>query len=85
VNRKGFEGSGRVWPLTVTEATLGCEPGDLLWVEAGGTRYALNGLALSAGGYRDLHAIWLPNTGGQGAPNVNIGDLMAEAKKTCPV
>lgn len=46
------------WPLSVSEAVVGCDKGMLLWVEIDGERYGLNGSAKSFG-YPDFRAFWL--------------------------
>jgi Protein of unknown function (DUF2511) len=40
---------GEAWPLKVAEAHIDCDVPDIAYVEANGTRYALNGGALRSG------------------------------------
>jgi hypothetical protein len=40
---------GDAWPLLALQATLGCDPPSIVYLELNGKRYGLNGKALSAG------------------------------------
>ena len=48
VSRASFERNGKIWPLIVDQATVGCD-GRSKWVEVDGIRYGINGFARSSG------------------------------------
>ncbi len=89
VSSEEFRQSGRQWPLVMAEAEVGCERG-LPWVRAGGTTYALNGLARSKWPYADpilreddaTIRILRPKPG-EFRPRIDPRDLLLEAQTHC--
>jgi len=82
VSRAEFEGEGRTWPLTVDRGTLDCAPGRSVTFTDGGTTYALNGTAKSAGEWADIDAIWADDGSGLHL-KVDIGDLIDAGLSLC--
>lgn len=59
VTKAEFEAAGKRWPLTADTAKVGCNDGLSYYVDVHGTRYALNGFAMSHDQYADLKPVWL--------------------------
>jgi hypothetical protein len=88
VTRAGFESRELVWPLTVDAALIGCERPELLWVEAAGRRYGINGMGRIHLKLERFDEIWLFDeemAALTGAEEVRVSpsDLMNEARKLC--
>jgi hypothetical protein len=81
VDREAFEALDQVWPLTVESGTLYCSGGAVTF-EADGTRYAVNGTAVSQGEYPRIDPIWAPAPGGLGLKK-SIGDLIEVGLALC--
>lgn len=75
VTKATFDGD---WPLTVDKATLHCDSVGLVYVTANGRTYGIVGAAWPK--YGKVDPIWAKGTY---SPRVNIGDLIAAAKKLC--
>jgi hypothetical protein len=76
---------GKAWPLTVDEGILSCTGAKGLGVvtfEAKGTRYAVNGVAMSQKKYADIGKIWAPDPSGI-VPKKNLGPLLERGLKLC--
>lgn len=71
ISCKGWEGA---WPFTVEEVELCCL-GDQVFIQYGGSKYALNGNARHAG-IQNFTPLWKNNPGGAG--KVDIGEMIAE-------
>ena len=70
---------GSRWPFTVSSATLHCDR-QMVWVEANGRKYALNGTARThLDGALPLERIWRRS----GAARVNIGPMIREGLALC--
>jgi len=97
VSKDEFSKEGKVWPLTVEVAFVGCT-GGARWVKVDGEKYGLNGFATEKNGYSDLTTVWGVDQKLQSqlkeaftkeeyalAPTMrlNIGDLSEEASKYC--
>jgi hypothetical protein len=82
VSREEFEAVGRTWPLTVDRGTLACEPASQVTFTSGGTTYAANGTALSAGEWPEIDPIWADDGSGLGL-KVGIGDLIEAGLALC--
>lgn len=88
VTRAGFERRNLVWPLTVNSAIIGCRRPELLWVEANGTRYGINGMGQIHLRLDRFDDIWatdssFPSVSGGDKMRLSPSDLMAEARKLC--
>ncbi len=86
LNRSSFSGA---WPWAASTVTVGCDrvfDGPLLWVEISGTRYAMNGLAVTRRpDWRPLNestptSVWLSSPSGARVP---ITDMLAAATARC--
>ncbi|WP_436787910.1 hypothetical protein [Yinghuangia sp. YIM S10712] len=84
VTRDGYEATGRIWPLTVDSATLGCEGGKdqpvATVTTAEGTTYGLNGVAMPD--HPALAPIWRLDPEFPGL-RVDVSDLLVEALGLC--
>jgi hypothetical protein len=88
VTKSGFVRRNMVWPLTIDTAVVGCKLPGLLWVEAEGTRYGLNGMGqihLKLDRFDDIWAADSSYPSGPGGDDVrlNPSDLLDEARKRC--
>ena len=89
VTKSAFEERGLTWPLTVDTALIGCTHPELLWVEANGERYGLNGMGQIHLKLPRFDEVWLFDQEGaaqSGVPELRVmpTDLMREARKLCP-
>ncbi|MCY3507307.1 MAG: DUF2511 domain-containing protein [Chloroflexi bacterium] len=76
INRSDY---GSRWPFTVDSATLHCDR-QMVWVEANGRKYALNGTAQThLEGALPLERIWRRSNG----VRVNIGPMIREGLALC--
>lgn len=76
---------GKAWPLTVDEGVLSCTGSKGLGAvtfEAKGTRYAVNGVAVSQKKYADIGKIWAPDPAGI-VPKKSMGPLLERGLKLC--
>lgn len=69
------------WPLTIDPVTLRCEPPSRVTVEANGTAYGINGMAIGAG-YPEVNPIWRDNPEIDGT-KINIGPLIQAGLALC--
>jgi hypothetical protein len=85
---------GREWPLNVAEADVGCDGSaraPRLYVYIGGTKYALNGLAMHNFEYLDLakgrtadgRPLWKDAPPGGAGPRIGTGALQNKARDCC--
>ncbi len=72
VNGTCFTGD---WPLSIEEGTLWCYPAFAVTIMAGGTEYALNGLARGRGEWAEVDPIWVDNPDIEGF-KIDIGPLI---------
>jgi Protein of unknown function (DUF2511) len=81
VSRADF---GDEWPLTVDSGVLSCESGGFVYftADADGTRYAVNGFAMTKGDAPRIDAIWANDPTGVG-PRQNIGPLIDRGLALC--
>ena len=70
------------WPLTVSSGTLVCDS-PAVWIEVGGTAYAVNGQAQTSGQAVAIEPIWKENPDIPGA-RINIAPLHDLARDKCP-
>jgi Protein of unknown function (DUF2511) len=73
---------GPAWPLTVDQATVRCENGNAVVLDANGTTYAVNGAAKTETDYPDVQAIWRDNPALPGT-KVDIGPVIDAGLKLC--
>lgn len=76
---------GDEWPLTVKDGVLGCDGQDgvgAATITTDGTRYALNGTAVSAKAGSPVDPIWAANPESPGTKK-NIGALIERALVLC--
>jgi hypothetical protein len=88
VTKAGFESRNLTWPLTVDTALIGCKPPELLWMEAAGERYGLNGMGqihLKLDRFDDVWMFDEEFAAASGVDEVRVAptDLMNEARKLC--
>lgn len=72
---------GDDWPLTVADGVLRCEPPSAVVFRSGGTDYAVNGVATSAG-HSYIDPIWAAGASGV-APKKSIGPLIERGLALC--
>ena len=93
VDRREFKARGLLWPFTVDGGRLGCDPGDFLWFEFDGQRWALHGRARSRYPYADpilrvderlVRQLRSAGDTNPYEPRVSVQDAMEEARKLCP-
>lgn len=88
VRKAGFQSRNLIWPLTVSSVIIGCKHPELLWVEADGTRYGLNGMGQIHLKLDRFDEIWatdrrVPSVPGGGNSRLSPSDLLDEARKLC--
>ena len=88
VSKDGFEDRGLVWPLTVDTALIGCTNPELLWVEADGKRYGINGMGqthLKLPNFDDVWEFDAEMTEAFGREEIRLfaTDLMNTARDQC--
>lgn len=71
-----------VWPLTVDDGVLRCDPGRAVVFEVGDKVYALNGIATADPKYEALDPIWAADPTGN-APKMDIGPLVDAGLALC--
>jgi hypothetical protein len=79
VSRADF---GEDWPLTVDSGVLSCEDGGYVYFTADGTRYAVNGFAMTKGDAPRINTIWANDPTGL-SPRKNIGPLIDRGLALC--
>jgi hypothetical protein len=79
VSRADF---GTDWPLTVEGGVLACEGAGSVTFAAGGTTYAVNGMAETQDAGADIDPIWKDVGGGL---KKNIGPLIDRGLELCEV
>lgn len=88
VTKAGFQSRNLIWPLTVNSAIIGCDRGTLLWLEADGERYGLNGMGQTHLQLDRFDEVWaidssFPAVPGQARKRMGASDLLSEARKLC--
>ena len=73
---------GSDWPLTVDEGVVSCEGAGEVYFTAGGTTYAVNGLALRNDDVPEVDAIWADDPDVKGL-KVNIGPIIDRGLQLC--
>jgi hypothetical protein len=75
-------GIGDQWPLTVDSGVLSCEGAGAVYFTADGTRYAVNGTAMTTEDAERITAIWADDPTGLSLKR-NIGPLIDRGLKLC--
>ena len=74
---------GDAWPLTVESGTVTCENGSqVIFAAPNGTRYAVNGTAMSQTDLPRIDEIWAPDPTIDGA-KVNISPIIDAGLALC--
>jgi Protein of unknown function (DUF2511) len=73
---------GDKWPFTVASGRLECVPPSKVIFHAGGTTYAVNGMASSDKRYREIRPIWKDNPEIPGT-KINIGPIIDRGFALC--
>lgn len=71
---------GDEWPFTVDEVEVSCLPGRMVVIDAGGTRYGLNGT--SQRDYPRFDPVWVTETDAMGLRK-SVGPFLDEGLELC--
>lgn len=78
---------GDKWPLTVDEGTIVCDRNAILFRDADGHLYAVNGAAITLAeskGWRDIHDIDVPVPDGSPGAIISLQPLLDTGLALCP-